>query len=273
MNNKNSYEGKISKAYIKKETLKNNLVLLTAAILIEIWYFFMYLFNTGFTFELYLILTIFTVILPYVVIAIISRWYFAAYVRNFAYKVQETNIIIYHGVFTKIHATIPYKRIQNINTVSGIFDRIFKTNTIKIETAGHSIVGSSAKSRGIGPEGYIPGLKDPYIIENKIKERITQSSLPAGMFEDKIFKPEELAFDNFISYILSKMREGELLQTSIKELRNQKGLSVAKLAEDVGVPVQTITYLEEGRFNPSLTLAFRIATVLDCKIEDLFKLA
>ena len=36
------------------------------------------------------------------------------------------------------------------------------------------------------------------------------SAVPSGL-EDKIFKPEELAFDNFISYILSKMREGEKL--------------------------------------------------------------
>ncbi|MCK4688391.1 MAG: helix-turn-helix transcriptional regulator, partial [Candidatus Lokiarchaeota archaeon] len=48
--------------------------------------------------------------------------------------------------------------------------------------------------------------------------------------------------------------------------------STAQLAEKVGVPIQTINYLEEGRYNPSLTLAYKIAEVLNCRIEDLFKM-
>ncbi|MBK5134265.1 helix-turn-helix transcriptional regulator [Candidatus Bathyarchaeota archaeon] len=94
---------------------------------------------------------------------------------------------------------------------------------------------------------------------------------PVGL-QDKLFKPEDLAFDNFISYILSKIREGEKLNTRIKELREKASLTGAKLAEKVGVPIQTISYLEEGRYNPSLTLAYKIAQVLNCKIEDLFEL-
>ena len=97
------------------------------------------------------------------------------------------------------------------------------------------------------------------------------SQIPSGL-DDKIFKPEELAFDNFISYILSKMREGEHLKTTIKEKREAANLTAAGLAEKVGVPIQTIKFLEEGRYNPSLTLAYRIADVLQCKLEDLFKL-
>lgn len=68
------------------------------------------------------------------------------------------------------------------------------------------------------------------------------------------------------------MREAEKLKTSIKELREKANMTAAKLAEKVGVPIQTINYLEEGRYNPSLTLAYRIAEVLNCKIEDLFKM-
>jgi len=264
------YKGRISRDYVKKEALKNNIGLLGAAFIFELWYVLMYIFDPIFTFTLYISLTIFTVILPYIGIAIVSALYFSAYVRNFSYEVLDNSIIINHGVFTKTRATIPYKRIQNINIVSGVFDRMFKTFTIKIETAGHSAVGSTTKTKGIGPEGYIPGMKDPHIVENKINEMITQISSTVGMFEDKIFRPEELAFDNFISYILSKMREGELLKTSIKDLREKKNISVSQLAEKVGVPIHTITYLEEGRYNPSLTLAFKIAEVLNCKIEDLF---
>ena len=98
------------------------------------------------------------------------------------------------------------------------------------------------------------------------------SQVPSGL-EDKIFKPEEIAFDNFISYIMSKMREGENLKTSITELREKKNMSATALAEKAGVPLQTIQYLEEGRYNPSLALAYKIADVLEVKIEDLFKMA
>ena len=67
------------------------------------------------------------------------------------------------------------------------------------------------------------------------------------------------------------MREGERLRTRIKELREKVSLSRAQLAEKVGVPIQTINYLEEGKYNPSLALAYKIAETLKCKIEELFE--
>lgn len=272
-NEKIAYEGKISRSYIKKEALKNNIILISVSTALILFFLVCYFLEPDFGLNFFILLSILVVIIPYIVIAIASFWYFSAYVRNFSYEVQETKIIINHGVYTKTRATIPYKRIQNINIVNGVFDRMYKTYTVKIETAGHSAVSSGAKSKGVGPEGYIPGMKDPHIIENKINEMITKISTVPSELEDKIFKPEALAFDNFISYILSKMREGERLKTSIKELRERVNLSAAELAEKVGVPIETINYLEEGRYNPSLALAYKIAEILNCKIEDLFKLA
>ncbi len=272
---KKKYKGSIFRSYKNKELLKITIILgiITAAttglfltgmflawwkIPIE-WIYFVYL---GF-------IIFYSVIAAIIILAYV---YNRAYVRNLTYTISEDHIIIRHGVFTKIVATIPYSRIQNINIVNGVFDRMFKTFTVKIETAGSSAAVASAKSGIVKPEGYIPGLKDPKIIEKKIKEMMTKySAVPSGL-EDKIFKPEELAFDNFISYILSKMREGEKLKTSITELREKANLSAAELAEKVGVPLQTINYLAEGRYNPSLALAYKIAKVLQCKIEDLFKL-
>ncbi|MHA2087970.1 MAG: PH domain-containing protein, partial [Promethearchaeota archaeon] len=220
-------------------------------------------------------LTYLAFIIPYIVfitIITLNYLYNWAYIKNFHFKIAEDHIVIKHGVFTKIVATIPYSRIQNINIVNGVFDRVFKLFTVKIETAGSSAAIKSAQKGIMRPEGYIPGLKDPEIIETKIKEMMTKySAVPSGL-EDKIFKPEELAFDNFISYILSKMREGEKLKTNITELGEKANLSAADLAEKVGVPLQTINYLAEGRYNPSLALAYKIAEVLRCRIEDLFEL-
>jgi putative transcriptional regulator len=274
-----SYQGTISNSYRNKEVLKGALIFFLVLIGITTlitFIFWQVITEDGTVPENFMIiilmLILFVFITPFTIIMLLQIWYYTAYVHKFSFKVTEDHIIINHGVLTQVRATIPYSRIQNINIANGVFDRMFKTFTVKIETAGSSAAAASAQKGILRPEGYIPGLKDPNIIENKIKEMITKySAVPSGL-EDKIFKPEELAFDNFISYILLKMREGEKLKTSIKELRQKMDMSTAQLAEKVGVPIQTINYLEEGRYNPSLTLAYKIAEVLNCKIEDLFRM-
>ena len=47
-------------------------------------------------------------------------------------------------------------------------------------------------------------------------------------------------------------------------------MNQAFLAEKLGVSRQTISSLENGRYNPSLILAFKIANLFDKKIEDIF---
>ncbi|WP_445683511.1 helix-turn-helix transcriptional regulator [Sporosarcina sp. FSL W7-1283] len=42
------------------------------------------------------------------------------------------------------------------------------------------------------------------------------------------------------------------------------------LAEKLDVSRQTIISLEKGKYNPSLILAFKIAALFDCRIEDIF---
>ncbi|GAI57517.1 unnamed protein product, partial [marine sediment metagenome] len=176
-----------------------------------------------------------------------------------------------HGIWTKHRATIPFSRIQNINIVNGLFDRIFGLYTVKIETAGGSAYTQAAKGYG-RPEGYIPGIKDPFTFEKELKQMLDKYNvLPSGL-EDKIFKPQELAFDNFISYVLTKLRDkDDLLENRIKELRENQNLSKLDLAEKVGVKKETIEQLESGRYTPSLSLAYKIAKELKVRIEDLFK--
>ena len=60
------------------------------------------------------------------------------------------------------------------------------------------------------------------------------------------------------------------MENRIKEFRNVKGLTQEKLAEMVGVRRETIIFLEQGKYNPSLGLAHRIAVILDTSIDDLF---
>ena len=56
----------------------------------------------------------------------------------------------------------------------------------------------------------------------------------------------------------------------IKQLRTERGLTQAELAELLDVSRQTVNSLEKGRYDPSLPLAFRIARVLGRPIEQIF---
>ncbi len=60
------------------------------------------------------------------------------------------------------------------------------------------------------------------------------------------------------------------MKTRIKELRAKYDLTQAQLAEKVGVRRETIVFLEKGKYNPSLKLAYMIARVLEARIEDIF---
>jgi len=60
------------------------------------------------------------------------------------------------------------------------------------------------------------------------------------------------------------------MKTKIKELREKRNLTQEALAEKVDVTRQTILFLEKGKYNPSLRLAYKIAKVLNSKIEEIF---
>lgn len=61
------------------------------------------------------------------------------------------------------------------------------------------------------------------------------------------------------------------MKTRIAELRKEKKLSQADLAEIVGVTRQTITSIETGKYIASLPLAYKIAKYFGLKIEDVFR--
>ncbi len=60
------------------------------------------------------------------------------------------------------------------------------------------------------------------------------------------------------------------MKTRMKEYRSRTGLTQEKLAEIVGVRRETIIFLEKGKYNPSLRLAYNIARALEASIEDIF---
>ena len=59
----------------------------------------------------------------------------------------------------------------------------------------------------------------------------------------------------------------------IREIRNEKGISLRKLAEIVGVSNVNILYIEKGKINTSMTVLKGIANALNYNIDKLLSLA
>jgi putative transcriptional regulator len=60
------------------------------------------------------------------------------------------------------------------------------------------------------------------------------------------------------------------IKTRIKELRARENLTQDELADMVGVTRQTLLYLEKGKYNPSLLLAYKVSKALKSDIGDVF---
>lgn len=60
------------------------------------------------------------------------------------------------------------------------------------------------------------------------------------------------------------------MKNNIKVQRAIKDMTQEELARKVGVTRQTINAIEQGKYNPSLDLAFNLARLFDMTIEELF---
>ena len=60
------------------------------------------------------------------------------------------------------------------------------------------------------------------------------------------------------------------MKTRIKEFRARHDLTQAQLAEKLGVRRETISFIEQGKYNPSLRLAHRIAKELKSSLNELY---
>ena len=61
------------------------------------------------------------------------------------------------------------------------------------------------------------------------------------------------------------------MKNRLKVLRAEQDWSQAELAEKVGVSRQTINSIETEKYEPSLSLAFRLARLFGLRIEDVFE--
>lgn len=88
----------------------------------------------------------------------------------------------------------------------------------------------------------------------------------------------ESELDIIVGFDIMKLRmESKLsvnreryMKNRLEELRKQRGIKQEDLASALEVSRQTIGSLENGRYNPSIILAFKIARYFDMSIEDIF---
>lgn len=60
------------------------------------------------------------------------------------------------------------------------------------------------------------------------------------------------------------------VKNRLEEIRKERGIKQEELAAALEVSRQTIGSLENGRYNPSITLAFKLARYFNMSIEDIF---
>jgi len=63
-----------------------------------------------------------------------------------------------------------------------------------------------------------------------------------------------------------------MLENNVKLFRTSQNLTQEQLSKKVNCTRQTINSIEKNRYNPSLELALVIARVLECDVNELFKL-
>ena len=61
------------------------------------------------------------------------------------------------------------------------------------------------------------------------------------------------------------------MKNRLEEIRKERGIKQEELAAALEVSRQTIGSLENGRYNPSITLAFKLARYFDMSIEDIYE--
>ena len=71
-------------------------------------------------------------------------------------------------------------------------------------------------------------------------------------------------------YVKEALHRDDAMKNRIEEIRKEKGIRQDELGKMLGVSRQTISSLENGRYNPSIMLAHKIAVLFGMSIEDVF---
>ena len=101
-----------------------------------------------------------------------------------------------------------------------------------------------------------------YVLEPQVNSRIRR--------ENDLALEKEVSTPCFMLSILSKVQEIPL-KNRLRVLRAERSWSQGKLAEELNVSRQTINAIENGKYDPSLPLAFKMSRLFKMSIEDIFE--
>lgn len=87
------------------------------------------------------------------------------YYKSLRYEVEEDQVIVHVGIWTRSVKYVPYRTVTNITIKRGILDRMLGLGTLEIQTAGMS--GSQG-----GPEQALVGLADPQHVYDIVAGRL-----------------------------------------------------------------------------------------------------
>lgn len=82
--------------------------------------------------------------------------------------------------------------------------------------------------------------------------------------------PEKLYTKSRKGKFTFRKQKERIMKNRLEELRKERGIKQEELASVLKVSRQTIGSLENGRYNPSILLAFRIARYFKMSIEEIF---
>jgi DNA-binding XRE family transcriptional regulator len=69
------------------------------------------------------------------------------------------------------------------------------------------------------------------------------------------------------------METNDKIEVHIKEMRERRGFTMYRIAKILGKSSMShLSQVELGKITPSVTLALEIANILNCKVEDIYKL-
>lgn len=89
--------------------------------------------------------------------------------------------------------------------------------------------------------------------------------------ESRLYIMPYLCYDRNVKPAFHKRAErGGSVKNRLEEIRKQRGMKQEELADALEVSRQTIGSLENGRYNPSIVLAFKIARYFKMPIEEIF---
>ncbi len=91
-----------------------------------------------------------------------------------------------------------------------------------------------------------------------------------SLYERKVSLTFHKSCDIILMESKLSIREEDIVKNRLEELRKERGIKQEDLASALEVSRQTIGSLENGRYNPSILLAFKIARYFGMTIEEIF---